>query len=281
MSDERLDVLAESARHRGLRLVRSRVRTPGKRRFGTVGLVDPSGKQVFGMDEKGPTATPEQVQDYLRNLGAKDWGASLGVAVLPRKRSRTERIPAAPRKRSRAERIPAAPRKSGKVIELRPKAKAPAKPKPPPKAKPAPRPPLPQIRDAKPADAARLVELIRELGHEIDEKSVRKNLAALKRADEMPFVGTLGKQIVGLCGIHRMVAIHREKPVGRVNILIVTEQARGRRFGRMLIEAAEERLKKLGCGRVEITVGDSRAQAQAFYRHMGYDRSSIRYWKLL
>ena len=86
MSDPQLDALAESARNRGLKLVRSRVRTPGKRRFGKAGLTDKAGKAVFGMDDKGPNAKPEDVEEYLRNLGAKDWGASLDVAVLPRKK---------------------------------------------------------------------------------------------------------------------------------------------------------------------------------------------------
>jgi hypothetical protein len=88
VSDERLDELAETARNRGLKLVRSRVRTPGKRRFGKVGLTDAKGKPVLGIDEKGPNANPEEVQQYLRNLGAKDWGASLGVAVMPRKKKK-------------------------------------------------------------------------------------------------------------------------------------------------------------------------------------------------
>ena len=39
------------------------------------------------MDAKGPTAKPEDVEHYLRNLGAKDWGASLDAALLPRKRN--------------------------------------------------------------------------------------------------------------------------------------------------------------------------------------------------
>ena len=86
MSDGSLDELAEAARNRGLKLVRSRVRTVGKKRFGKVGLTDKSGKPVFGMDAKGAIGTPEDAEEYLRNLGAKDWGASLNVAVLPRKK---------------------------------------------------------------------------------------------------------------------------------------------------------------------------------------------------
>jgi hypothetical protein len=90
MNDPRIDELAETARNRGLKLVRSRVRTPGKRRFGKVGVADASGKPVYGMDATGPTASADDVEEYLRNLGAKDWGASLDVAVLPRKRKPTK-----------------------------------------------------------------------------------------------------------------------------------------------------------------------------------------------
>src|SRR5437763_8532256 len=188
MSDERLDELAESARNRGLKPVRSRVRTPGKRRFGKVGLTDPRGKPVFGMDAKGPIGKPEDVEDYLRNLGAKDWGASLDVAVLPRKKK--------PERQAANDAEPA--------------------PKPPaPSAKPKEKP-KPKLRDAKPSDAARLAELIHELGHEIGEKQVRKNLAALKKAGEVPVVATIDKSVVGLIGRHRMMTVHRPAPVGRI-----------------------------------------------------------------
>jgi GNAT superfamily N-acetyltransferase len=255
VSDER-DDLAESARNRGLKLVRSRVRTPGKRRFGKVGLTDARGKPVFGMDTKGPTARPEDLEDYLRNLGAKDWGASLDVAVLPRKRKATKTS-----------------RPAANDAEPEPKPK----PTPPP---PSP-PPKPKIRDAKPSDSRRLVELIRYLGHEIDEKAVRKNLAKLKKAGETPLVATLGKVVVGVAGIHRMVTVHRPAPVGRISVLVVAREAQDQGIGRMLVEAAEQALKKGGCQIVEVTSNDRRTAAHAFYRHLGYERTSMRFMKTL
>jgi ribosomal protein S18 acetylase RimI-like enzyme len=256
VSDPRLDELAESARNRGLKLVRSRVRTPGKRRFGKVGLTDASGKAVFGMDAKGPAAKPDQVEDFLRNLGAKDWGASLDVAVLPRKR-RTKPT-----------------REAANDAEPAPKAKRAAPPPPKPQ-------PKPKIREAKSSDAERLVELIREFGHEISEKQVRKNLSALKKADEIPLVATLNKKVVGLCGVGRRVVIHRPAPLGRITAMIVAKEAQGEGIGRMLVEAAEDRMRKKGCQLVEVTSNDRRAAAHAFYRHMGYKRTSIRFFKKL
>jgi len=82
------------ARNRGLKLVRSRVRTPGKRRFGKAGLTDKNDRAVYGMDAMGPAANPADIENYLRNLGAKDWGASLDVAVMPRKKPKPIRAAA-------------------------------------------------------------------------------------------------------------------------------------------------------------------------------------------
>jgi len=256
MSDPQLDALAESARNRGLKLVRSRVRTPGKRRFGKVGLTDGSGRPILGMDAKGPTATPEEVEDYLRNLGAKDWGASLDVAVLPRKRKQ---------KRSREAANDTEP-------EPKPKRVQPPPPKPAPKLK---------IREAKPSDAPRLVELIHFLGHEIDEKAVRRNLKALGKTGELPLVASLDKRVVGMCGVGHRIVIHRSAPLGRITALVVAEEAQRHGIGRMLVEAAEERMRDAGCKLVEVTSNDRRTAAHAFYRHLGYERTSIRFAKKL
>jgi GNAT superfamily N-acetyltransferase len=265
VTDPRIDELAESARNRGLKLVRSRVRTPGKRRFGKVGLADKGGKPVFGMDAKGPTAKPEEVEHYLRNLGAKDWGASLDVAVLPRKR-----------KPAKIVREPA----NDAEPEARPIAKPARQPKPKPEPRPKP-PPKPKVRPARPGDADVLAELIRFLGHEIDKKTVQKNLRALSKLKEVPLVAVLGDRVVGLIGIHRMTTVHRPAPVGRIPVLVVAEDAQGHGIGRMLVGQAEHLLRKAGCQMVEVTSNDRRTAAHAFYRHLGYERTSIRFMKKL
>ena len=267
MSDPRLDALAEAARNRGLKLVRSRVRTPGKRRFGKVGLTDASDKPMFGMDAKGPTAKPDEAEAYLRSLGAQDWGASLDVAEAPRKPVRSAAT--APASKPAKTRSPANDR--APAAKLAPKRV--------PKPKPRPAPPKPAVRDAKPADAGAAVALAAVLGAELDEKDVRKRIAALTKEGSPPLIATLGKEVVGLCAFGRIATHHRARPTGHETMLAVSEQARRRGIGRMLIEAAEAKLAKLGCGHVEIAVGDARIGAQAFYRTVGYERTSIRFAK--
>jgi GNAT superfamily N-acetyltransferase len=251
---EELDALADSARNRGLKLVRSRVRTPGKRGFGKVGVTDPSGKPLFGMDDKGPNATPEQVADYLRHLGARDWGASLDVAVLPRRKP-----PKAKPKRAAANDTD---------------APVPTRPSPPPA-------PKLELRPARPADAAAIASLISLLQHEIGEPQLKKNLSQLAKLGEPPIVATLDKQVVGLCGVHKMVAIHRPAPVGRITILVVAHAARDRGVGRLLVEAAEQWCRDQGCALLEVTSHDRLTAAHAFYRHLGFERTSLRFAKTL
>ena len=97
----------------------------------------------------------------------------------------------------------------------------------------------------------------------------------------MPILATLDKAVVGLIGIHRMVTVHRPAPVGRIPILVVAAEAQGQGLGRLLVEEAERRLRKSGCQIVEVTSNDRRGAAHAFYRHLGYERTSIRFMKKL
>lgn len=72
MASEADQALRESARHRGLKLVRSRRRKPGGD-FGKYGLQDADGKQLLGFGKDGFIASAEEVEAYLRGAMRSDW----------------------------------------------------------------------------------------------------------------------------------------------------------------------------------------------------------------
>lgn len=73
------DALRELAQNRGCKLVASRVRTPGKGDHGKFGLEDAkTGRELFGFGKKGLTATPDEIELYLRGDTASAWKSSVG-----------------------------------------------------------------------------------------------------------------------------------------------------------------------------------------------------------
>lgn len=64
--------LRESARNRGLKLVKSRRRKAGGD-FGKYGLTDAKGKELLGFGKTGLTARADEIEDYLRGAMRSDW----------------------------------------------------------------------------------------------------------------------------------------------------------------------------------------------------------------
>jgi hypothetical protein len=215
------------------------------------------------MDAKGPTAKPEEVEDYLRNLGAKDWGASLDVAVLPRKRK--------------------APRRSARAAATTEPEPAPPLPKRESKPSPKPKPRRrPSRRSASQAgDAPRAGRADPLLGHEIDEKGRPQESRGAEKGRRDAAGRDARQEGRRPVGITPHGHVHRDRS-GRAH----HHPGRRRRKRRAKASAgcwskppsngAEARLQM-----VEVTSNDRRAAAHAFYRHMGYERTSIRFLKKL
>ena len=129
-----------------------------------------------------------------------------------------------------------------------------------------------EIREALPDDTEQLIALIELLPHRVTAAGVRQRLERISADDFPQLVAVDDRAIVGLCGLHRMTTIHRELPVGRITILVVAEEARGKEVGRQLVDAAEKMLGAAGCGMIELTSNDWLVEAHQFYRKIGYER---------
>ncbi|MDQ4088462.1 MAG: GNAT family N-acetyltransferase, partial [Pseudomonadota bacterium] len=154
-------------------------------------------------------------------------------------------------------------------------------PKPAPKPKPAP-PPEPElvIREAKPADAKALAELIVALGYDVTPLDIRRRLALLEGGGQQALVAEKGK-LVGAVTIAETAVLHRPRPVGRLTLLVVAEEARGKGIGKALVGEAANRLKARGCGLLEVTSNMKRLRAHGFYERLGFERTSYRFMRKL
>jgi ribosomal protein S18 acetylase RimI-like enzyme len=220
-------------------LVRSRIRTPGRGDHGRFGLKDAkTGREIFGFGKKGLTATPEEIEAFLRGDEAAAWKSSVG---------KTRRVAAT------------------------------AKATPAPKPKPEPELVL---REARPRDVEAIAALIAALGYEASAADVRKRLGSLVKAGQQALVADKGA-ILGVLTTSMTLVLHRPKPVGRISMLVVAEEARGAGIGTALVAEAEKRLAAKGCGMIEVTSNRQRLRAHNFYERLGYERTSYRFAKPL
>ncbi|MEO6433175.1 MAG: GNAT family N-acetyltransferase [Sphingomicrobium sp.] len=134
-----------------------------------------------------------------------------------------------------------------------------------------------QVRAARLGDEAAIEALVAELDHRISADQVRRNLDALDRDGLPQLVADLDGRIVGLAGLDRMTALYRIRPVGRITILVVAADMRGRGIGRLLVETAVDTARNWGCGMIEVTSNERLQDAHAYYRHLGFEQTSRRF----
>ena len=136
------------------------------------------------------------------------------------------------------------------------------------------------IRPARHEDVARIVELF-ELGSLVAGKEDPADLApytaALAEIGQGPgevLVAQLVEDVVGACQL--IVFRHLQSRGGlcaEVESVHVHPDQRGSGIGRVLMEAAIERARRLGCYRVQLTSHQARPDAHRFYAALGFTPS--------
>jgi GNAT superfamily N-acetyltransferase len=136
------------------------------------------------------------------------------------------------------------------------------------------------IRAAAPHDSERITVLLSELGYPATEEVVRDRLNVIvQRQDGELLVAELDAEVVGLVCLQVIPLFHLAEPLGRITALVISSKLKRHGIGRRLVAEAERLAWRQGCGRIEITSGDQRADAHAFYEAVGYEQMSRRFIK--
>lgn len=138
------------------------------------------------------------------------------------------------------------------------------------------------IRDAIIEDAAVIAVLLGELGYPSQPDGVRTRLARLLVGEgSRVFVAEREAKVLGVLGLHRMPVLTSLSDIAMIIALVVAERDRRSGVGRLLIARAEDEARAWQCGRIMVTSAERRADAHAFYQHLGYEYTGRRFAKVI
>jgi GNAT superfamily N-acetyltransferase len=136
------------------------------------------------------------------------------------------------------------------------------------------------IREAAAGDAMQIAMLLGELGYPATEQSVRDRLArAAANSENTLVVADCAGQVAGFLSFHIIPMFHMEGGLGRITAIAVDARFRRGGIGRALIAAAEQFAWSHGCVRIEVTSGNHRPDAHAFYEAVGFQQDIRRFIK--
>ncbi len=139
-----------------------------------------------------------------------------------------------------------------------------------------------RIRDARPADAEALTELIGQLGYPASAEALaaRVERLAASGADRL-VVAELDREVAGLASLHVSLAVEYDEPAAKLSAIVVDERHRRRGIGEALVAEMEAEARRRGCCLIFLTTAQRRDDAHAFYRRIGFDETGKRFAKQL
>jgi GNAT superfamily N-acetyltransferase len=139
------------------------------------------------------------------------------------------------------------------------------------------------VRVGRREDAAAIAECLAPLGYGTTAAWVSQSIATSSGSQgDALFVCEMGEAgLVGVISAHVIPLLHTPGALTRITALSIREGYSRRGIGRILIEQVEAWSRELGACRIEVTSGDHRHGAHAFYQAVGYALQSKRLLKTL
>jgi predicted N-acetyltransferase YhbS len=138
------------------------------------------------------------------------------------------------------------------------------------------------IREARPADAAAIADLLGELGYPAEAARVQRRLERIThdRSSRL-FVAEVKGEIAGLGGLHVLPLVEDDELGCMLTAMVVGAEHRRQGIGAELVGAVEREARTRGCSRLVLSSADRRLDAHAFYESLGFEATGRRFVKPL
>jgi len=120
-----------------------------------------------------------------------------------------------------------------------------------------------------------LLEAVEDKGSLDIVRAMENCRALLKDPDHFMLVA---KDVGGVAGfIHFMTrqSVMHSRPSGLIDELVVSQKARSRGVGKLLVQAAARKCRELDCCELEVSTEKSNAAARRFYKACGFDEDAV------
>jgi GNAT superfamily N-acetyltransferase len=139
-----------------------------------------------------------------------------------------------------------------------------------------------KIRNACLDDSSAIARLMSQLEYPTSSDEMKVRLGAiLSDSNFMTFVAEHRREVVGVIGLGVGRYYEKNGTYGRLLVLAVDEKWRGRGAGASLVGTAEYWLKERNVNSIIVNSGKHRSEAHSFYRRLGYEKTGVRFVKLL
>jgi GNAT superfamily N-acetyltransferase len=129
------------------------------------------------------------------------------------------------------------------------------------------------IRDATASDAEAIAHLLAELGYPTSAEAAVAAVArfARSRASRLQVAEASPEGVVGLVATHIVPRLDDDALSCRITDIVVCSAHRRSGVGSILMRAAEREARKAGAPRLDLSSGEWRADAHAFYTSQGFE----------
>ncbi len=139
-----------------------------------------------------------------------------------------------------------------------------------------------RVRTAELGDASDVARLLCDLGYPSNREEASERISIVRHDPRQHLLlAEIGGAVCGLIATYTRYAFSRGAEVTQITALVVSSGNQRQGVGRRLLREVESRARRSGVTCLDVTSNARRTDAHEFYRHCGYDDSSLRFVKML